>query len=67
MSMNELNESNLRLTVVEDGKLYKKDFEHYTDKTDTELYDTSIKFDKLKANLLTLEHYCERYVPIKIQ
>ena len=56
-----------KLEVMDLEKLTKTEFGEFVGKTATDEHDNDIRLDSYKSNLLTLEHYCERYVPIKIQ
>lgn len=56
-----------RMLLVEIQKLDKHLFHDRVEKLETELADFDVKLDKNRDDQLTLEQYCERYIPIQCQ
>ena len=56
-----------RMQLVEILKLDKNLFFERDEKLTTELADFDVKLDKQRDDQLTLEQYCERYIPIQAQ
>ena len=47
-------------------RLKKVEFQEFVKRNEEEYEKMDIKLDGTKCSLLTLEHYCERFIPIKI-
>ena len=63
----DLSDIFLKLTVLDERKVPRNEFDAFVKETQQDLYNKEIRVDSIKSNLLTLEHYCERYIPMKIQ
>jgi len=61
-----LDEIKVNMTKLDEDKLKATEFEGHTKHVE-DLYDKlDIKIDATRDNVLTLEHYAERFIPMKI-
>lgn len=65
-SADKLNNSKL-FTLLQDGKLSLADFEVIKNELNFKLEQLDVGQSQMKSDMMTLEHYTERYIPIQMQ